>query len=140
MYYQHSNVNQRVFLGYYWGPKTNFKEKKSFYGITTRVFEVKKDFHTFLSCHKIISAILPTYLFNLIPKSMHGYQRRTSGNIPMYQCRTDISKLLLCLWYQGSTMTTKSLFWRTWSTWANTKRYISCVTPFLASDFPNKYS
>ena len=30
MYYQHSNVNQRVFLGYYWGRKTNFKEKKHF--------------------------------------------------------------------------------------------------------------
>ena len=31
--------------------------------------------------HKIISTGLPTYLFNLIPKSTHGYQTRTLGDI-----------------------------------------------------------
>ena len=35
---------------------------------------------------------LPTYLFSLIPKSTHGYQTRTLGNIPTYHCRTDTFK------------------------------------------------
>ena len=44
------------------------------------------------SFHKIIFTGLPTYLLNLITKFIHGYQTRTSGNIPTYQCRTDTLK------------------------------------------------
>ena len=41
---------------------------------------------------------LPTYLFNLIPKSNYDYQTRTSGNIPTYQCRTRSFKNFLFPW------------------------------------------
>ena len=43
----------------------------------------------FVQFNKIISTGLPTYLSGLIAKSTHGYQTRTSGNIPTYHCRTD---------------------------------------------------
>ena len=52
----------------------------------------RRTFRHLCSFHKIISTGLPTYLFSLIPKSIHGYRTRTSGNIPTYQCRTDTFK------------------------------------------------
>ena len=39
----------------------------------------RRTFRRLCSFHKILSAGLPTYLFNLIPKSTHGCQNRTSG-------------------------------------------------------------
>ena len=48
--------------------------------------KLRSTFRRLCSFHKIISTGLPTYLFNLIPKSTHGYQTRTSANIPTYQC------------------------------------------------------
>ena len=51
-----------------------------------------KTLRRLFSFHKIISTGLPIYLFNLISKSTHGYQTRTSGNIPTKQCRTDTFK------------------------------------------------
>ena len=36
--------------------------------------------------------LLLTYCFSLIPKFNDGYQTRTLGNIPTYQCRTDTFK------------------------------------------------
>ena len=42
--------------------------------------------------HKVVSTCLPTYLFKLIPQSIHTYQIRTSDNIPTYQCKTDTFK------------------------------------------------
>ena len=50
------------------------------------------------SFHKIIFTSLPTYLFNLSTKSIYGYQARTSGNIPTYQCRTDTLKYSFFPW------------------------------------------
>ena len=53
----------------------------------------RRTIRCFCSFHKIGPTSLPTYiyiyLFNLIPESSHGYQTRTSGNIPIYQCRID---------------------------------------------------
>ena len=58
----------------------------------------RRTFRHLCSFHKIISTGLPTYLFNLIPKSTHGYQTRTSQNIPTYQCRTDTFKHYFSPW------------------------------------------
>ena len=52
----------------------------------------RRTFKRLCSFHKILSTGLPTYLFSLIPKSTHGYQTRTLGNIPTYHCRTDTFK------------------------------------------------
>ena len=52
----------------------------------------RRTFRFLCSFRKIISTGLTTYLFNLIPKFTLGYQTRTSGDIPTYQCRTDTFK------------------------------------------------
>ena len=51
--------------------------------------KLRRTFRHLCSFNKIISTGLPTYLSSLIAKSTHGYQTRTSGNIPTYHCRTD---------------------------------------------------
>ena len=48
--------------------------------------------------HKIAPTGFTTNLFNLIHKSTHGYQTRTSGNIPTYQFRTDTLKNFFFPW------------------------------------------
>ena len=58
----------------------------------------RRTFMRLCSFHKIIFTGLPSYLFNLISKSIHGYPARTSGNIPTYQCRTDTLKQSFFPW------------------------------------------
>ena len=58
----------------------------------------RRTFRCLCSFHEILSTGLPTYLFSLIPKSTHGYQTRTLGNIPTYQCRTDTFKRSFFSW------------------------------------------
>ena len=60
--------------------------------------KTRRTFRRLCSFHKILSTGLPTYLFSSIPKSTHGYQTRTSGNIPTYQCRTDTIKHSFFTW------------------------------------------
>ena len=47
---------------------------------------------------KIKTAGLPSYLFSLIPNTVHSYQTRTMDNVPKYQCRTDAFKSSFFLW------------------------------------------
>ena len=58
----------------------------------TGVMKSRRTLRRLCPFHKIVSAYLPTYLFNLIPQSTHAYQTRTSSNIPTYHCRTDTFK------------------------------------------------
>ena len=80
-------------------------------------------FRCFCSFHKIVSTGLPTYLFNLIPKFTHDYQTRTLGNIPTYQCMTDIFK--------------HSFFPLTITTW---KKYIQRLKMHLLQFLRNTYN
>ena len=51
--------------------------------------KLRKTFRRPCSSDNITSTGHPTYLFNLIPKSTHGCQKRFSCKIPTYECRTD---------------------------------------------------
>ena len=62
------------------------------------LLKLRRTFRHLCSFNKIISTGLPTYLSSLIAKSTHGYQTRTSGNIPTYHCRTDTFKYSFLPW------------------------------------------
>ena len=48
--------------------------------------------------YKIKTTGLPSYLFSLIPNTVHSYQTRTMDNITKYQCRTEALKLSFFPW------------------------------------------
>ena len=48
--------------------------------------------------YKILNTGLPSYLFSLIPNTIHSYQTRTMNNVTKYQCRTEAFKSSFFPW------------------------------------------
>ena len=48
--------------------------------------------------YKILTTGLPSYLFSLIPNTIHSYQTRTMNNVTKYQCRTEAFKSSFFPW------------------------------------------
>ena len=49
-------------------------------------------FRRLCAFYKIKTTQLPSYLYDLIPKSNHNYNTRNIGHIDPYYCRTDVFK------------------------------------------------
>ena len=80
------------------GPIKGTSRSKLYKGLGPESPKSRRTFRHLCSFHKIIFTGLPTYLSSLIPKSTHGYQTRTSGNILKYHCRTETFKHAFFPW------------------------------------------
>ena len=60
--------------------------------------KLRKKLRRVCTFYKIKTTGLPSYLFRLMPKTIHPYQGRTMDNVTKYQCRTEAFKSFFFPW------------------------------------------